>query len=551
LSTGSDTNLVGRIWISALDADFLDTGNRPGLASSQPCTRLSGVKTEVNGSEANQVDISHVDVLIVGAGVSGIGAGYHLQKNCPTKTYAILEGREAIGGTWDLFRYPGIRSDSDMYTFGYSFKPWTNPKAIADGPSILHYVREAATENGVDRHIRFQHKVTQASWSSGSAQWTVDVERGLNAERTQMTCSFLFMCSGYYNYAGGYTPEFPGHNEFKGRIVHPQKWTSDIEFTNKKVIVIGSGATAVTLIPELAKTATHVTMLQRSPTFIAARPSTDRFANLLRKVLPSKAAYAITRWKNVLLGMFFFNLARKKPADIAKRLIDMVKDELGPDYDVATHFTPHYNPWEQRLCLAPDGDFFNAIKGGKAEVVTDHIERFTEGGIMLRSGKELPADLIVTATGLNLQALGGLEVFIDGKRADISQCLQYKGMMYSDIPNFASCFGYTNASWTLKADLTSEYLCRVLNHMEKTGLRQCTPVNTDPTVTPEPYVDFSSGYFQRSLDQLPKQGSKRPWKLDQNYALDLKTLRMQKVDDGTLQFSNPQVSNPARVPEKV
>jgi monooxygenase len=354
------------------------------------------------------------------------------------------------------------------------------------------------------------------------------------------------MCSGYYNYAGGYTPEFAGVDQFKGRIVHPQKWTSDIEFTNKQVVVIGSGATAVTLIPELAKTATHVTMLQRSPTFMASRPSTDKFANLARKVLPGKVAYGITRWKNVLLGMVFFNLARKKPADVAKKMIGMVSDELGPDYDVATHFTPRYNPWDQRVCLVPDGDFFNAIKAGKAEVVTDHIDRFTEKGIMLQSGTELSADLIVTATGLNLQTFGGMEVTVDTKRIDVSQCLQYKGTMYSGIPNFASSFGYTNASWTLKADLTCEYLCRLLNHMDQTGQRQCVPVNNDPTVMPEPYVDFSSGYFQRSLDQLPKQGSKRPWKLHQNYALDIKMLRMQKIDDGTLQFSKP-----ALVPESV
>jgi monooxygenase len=489
--------------------------------------------------ETKQAETNYVDVLIVGAGVSGIGAGYHLQKNCPTKTYAILEGREAIGGTWDLFRYPGIRSDSDMYTFGYSFKPWTNPKAIADGPSILQYVRDTATENGIEQHIRFQHRVVSAAWSTDTATWTVAVERGPDAKPVVFTCSFLFMCSGYYNYAGGYTPEFTGIEDFNGRIVHPQKWSNDVEFTNKRVVVIGSGATAVTLIPELAKTAAHVTMLQRSPTFMASRPSTDKVANLIRKLLPSKVAYGVNRWKNVLSGMFFFTLARKKPADVAKKLISMVSDELGPTYDVATHFTPRYNPWDQRVCLVPDGDFFHAIKAGKAEVVTDHIERFTANGILLRSGQELPADLIVTATGLTLQNFGGMEVTVDAKHINISQCLQYKGTMYSGIPNFASCFGYTNASWTLKADLTSEYLCRVLNHMDKTGLRQCVPVNTDSTVTPEPFVDFSSGYFQRSLDQLPKQGSKRPWKLHQNYALDIRMLRIQKVDDGVLQFSHP------------
>jgi monooxygenase len=482
---------------------------------------------------------NYVDVLVVGAGLSGIGAGYHLQTNCPEKSYVILEGRERIGGTWDLFRYPGIRSDSDMHTFGYSFRPWTAAKAIADGPSILAYVEDTAREYGIEKKILFQHRVTTASWSSNDAQWTVSVERGPAGEPVTYTCSFLYMCSGYYSYEGGYMPEFSGLERFAGRVVHPQKWTADIEYDNKRVVVIGSGATAVTLVPELAKTAASVTMLQRSPTYMVTTPSEDKIANFLNRRLPARAAYGLVRWKNVLSGMFFFNLARKRPAKVKQRLIDLLREEVGPDIDVEKHFTPRYNPWDQRICLVPNSDLFQSIKAGTTTVVTDRINNFTEKGIRLESGTELEADLIVSATGLNLQTLGGTQITVDGNAVDVSQCLQYKGMMYSGIPNFASCFGYTNASWTLKADLTSAYLCRILKHLDESGSRQCMPVSKDPTITPEPFVDFSSGYFQRSLDQLPKQGSKKPWKLYQNYALDIATMRFGKVDDGTLEFSNP------------
>ncbi|MET0534743.1 MAG: NAD(P)/FAD-dependent oxidoreductase [Steroidobacter sp.] len=485
----------------------------------------------------------HVDVLIVGAGLSGIGAGYHLQKNCPSKRYVILEGRDCIGGTWDLFRYPGIRSDSDMYTLGYSFRPWRDAKAIADGSAILNYVRDAARDHGIDRKIRFNHRVKRASWSSADALWTVDAERS-SGETARFTCNFLFMCSGYYNYDAGYTPEFPGAGRFRGRVVHPQKWSDDIDYAGKRVVVIGSGATAVTLVPEMAKTATHVTMLQRSPTYIVARPQEDAIANGLRRVLPAKIAYGITRWKNVLLGMLFYNLCRHRPQRMKERILKLVKEELGTSCDVDRHFTPRYNPWDQRLCLVPNGDLFQAIKAGKAAVVTDQIETFTESGLKLRSGEELAADLIVTATGLNLQVLGNMQIVVDGAQVDPARTMSYKGMMYSDVPNLASAFGYTNASWTLKCDLTCEYVCRLLNYMDEHGYRQCTPRNNDPSVGEAPWIDFTSGYVQRSIAQFPKQGNKAPWRLYQNYALDLMNLKFASVDDGVMTFSSPAVNSP-------
>ena len=478
----------------------------------------------------------HFDVLIVGAGLSGIGAGYHLQRNCPGKSYAILEGRESIGGTWDLFRYPGIRSDSDMYTLGYSFKPWTQPKAIADGPHILDYVRETARENGIDSKIRFNHQVKSASWSSKDSRWTVEAERGPDKECVRFTCGFLFMCSGYYSYEGGYAPEFPGADQFKGRIVHPQKWTSDIDYAGKRVVVIGSGATAVTLVPEMAKTAAHVTMLQRSPTYVVARPAEDALANKLREKLPARLAYHLIRWRNVLWGMYFFQLCRRKPERAKQLILGGVRHALGADYDIGTHFTPRYNPWQQRLCLVPDGDLFKSIKDGRSSVVTNTIETFTPKGIRLSDGSELEADLIVTATGLNLQVLGGMQVSVDGRAVDFANTLNYKGMMYSDVPNLASSFGYTNASWTLKCDLTCEYVCRLINYMDKRGYKQCTPRNTDPEVKQENWLDFTSGYVQRSVAKMPKQGSKRPWKLYQNYALDIVSLRLGKVDDGVMVY---------------
>jgi cation diffusion facilitator CzcD-associated flavoprotein CzcO len=480
----------------------------------------------------------HFDVLIVGAGLSGIGAGYHLQEKCPGKSYVILEGRDCIGGTWDLFRYPGIRSDSDMFTLGYSFKPWTEPKAIADGSRILNYVRETAAENGIEKKIRFNHRVKRAVWSSPEARWTVEAERTAGEGATEaITCNFLFMCSGYYNYENGYSPEFPGSDDFAGRIVHPQKWTDDVDYAGKRVVVIGSGATAVTLVPEMAKQAAHVTMLQRSPTYVVARPAQDPIANKLRAKLPAKLAYHLIRWRNVMFGMYFFQLARRKPERVKQLILGGVKMALGPDYDIGSHFTPRYNPWDQRLCLVPDGDLFRAIREKRASVVTNQIDTFTEKGIRLKDGSELEADIIVTATGLNLQVLGGIEVSVDGRAVDFSRALNYKGMMYSDVPNLAAALGYTNASWTLKCDLTCEYVCRLINYMDRRGYRQCMPHNVDPTITELPSLSFSSGYVQRSIAKLPKQGSKRPWRLYQNYALDIVSLRFGKVDDGVMQYS--------------
>jgi monooxygenase len=482
----------------------------------------------------------HFDVLIVGAGLSGIGAGFHLQQKCPGKSFVILEGRETTGGTWDLFRYPGIRSDSDMFTLGYSFKPWTEPKAIADGPRILNYIRETAAENGIDKKIRFSHRVKRASWSTPDARWTVEAERRAGEGATEIvrfTCSFLFMCSGYYKYEEGYTPEFAGAKEFAGRIVHPQHWPGDLDYAGKRVVVIGSGATAVTLVPELARTAGHVTMLQRSPTYVVSRPAEDPLANKLRRNLPSKLAYHLIRWRNVFWGMFFFQLSRRKPAKVKRLILRGVKAALGDDYDVDTHFTPRYNPWDQRLCLVPDGDLFNAIREQRAAVVTNEIDTFTKNGIRLKDGSELSADIVVTATGLVLQVLGGMEVAVDSRMIDFAHTLNYKGMMYSDVPNLASSFGYTNASWTLKCDLTCEYVCRLINYMDRHGYKQCMPHNIDPTITELPSLDFSSGYVKRSVAKLPKQGSKRPWRLYQNYALDIVTLRYGRINDGVMQYS--------------
>ncbi|WP_027579907.1 NAD(P)/FAD-dependent oxidoreductase [Bradyrhizobium sp. Ai1a-2] len=484
--------------------------------------------------------MEHFDVLIVGAGLSGVGAGYHLQQKCPTKNYVILEGRDCIGGTWDLFRYPGIRSDSDMYTLGYSFRPWTEPKAIADGPRILNYVRETAAQNGIDRKIRFNHRVKRVSWSSEEVRWTVEVERKIGegaAEVVRFTCNFLLMCSGYYKYEEGYTPEFAGAADFEGQIVHPQKWPEHLDYAGKRVVVIGSGATAVTLVPELAKTAAQVTMLQRSPTYVVARPAEDALANKLRRNLSAKLAYHLIRWRNVLLGMYFFQLCRRKPERAKQLILGGVKMALGPDYDIGTHFTPRYNPWEQRLCLVPDGDLFKSIREKRASVVTSQIDTFTRTGIRLKDGSELPADIIITATGLILQVLGGVEVSVDGRKVDFAKTLSYKGMMYSDVPNLAATLGYTNASWTLKCDLTCEYACRLINYMDRHGFRQCVPHNLDPSIEALPALDFSSGYVQRSIAKLPKQGSKRPWRLYQNYALDIVSLRYGKVDDGVMQYS--------------
>jgi monooxygenase len=493
------------------------------------------------------MSFEHFDVLIVGGGLSGIGAGYHLQANCPEKTYAILEARDRIGGTWDLFKYPGIRSDSDMYTLGYSFKPWTQAKAIADGPSILDYVRETASEHGIEEKIRFHHRVVRAEWSTADARWTVQARRSDTEETVHLTCGFLLMCSGYYRYDKGYTPDFQGTERFAGQIVHPQQWTDDIDYAGKQVVVIGSGATAVTLVPSMAQTAAHVTMLQRSPSYVVALPAQDAIADALRRRLPARAAYSIVRWKNVLRTMFSFQLSRRRPGAMKALLRKGLEKQLPPGYDIDTHFKPQYNPWDQRLCLVPDGDLFKAISEGSASVVTDRIDTFTEQGLLLESGAELQADLIVTATGLNMLALGGMEIAVDGREVELSETMSYKGMMLSGVPNMALVIGYTNASWTLKCDLTCEYVCRLLRHMDEHGYSQCMPENRDPSVAALPFIDFSSGYVQRAIDKFPRQGSKAPWRLYQNYALDILSLKYGNVEDDAMQFSravSPSVDTP-------
>ncbi|MFZ5756173.1 MAG: flavin-containing monooxygenase [Pseudomonadota bacterium] len=482
----------------------------------------------------------HVDVLIVGAGLSGIGAARHLKHQCPDKSYVILENRQAIGGTWDLFRYPGIRSDSDMYTLGYNFKPWTDPKIIADGHTIRSYVQETAREYGIDKHIRFGHKVLSASWSSIDARWTVEAEQQATGKKVKFTCNFLLGCTGYYNYDGGYTPHFEGRERFKGTIIHPQKWPENFDYSGKRVLIIGSGATAVTLLPAMTDKAAHVTMLQRSPTYVASIPEKDVISNTLRKFLPDMLVYRMGRTRNIGLQMAVFRLSKSRPKAIRRLLLGMVRRQLaGSDVDMK-HFTPSYNPWDERLCAVPDGDLFRVLRKGKASVVTDHIDTFTEKGIKLKSGTELEADIIITATGLDLQMLGGMQLNVDGKPFDLSQSMNYKGVMFQNLPNLAMMFGYTNASWTLKSDLSSEYVCRLLKHMDKTGNRQCTPRNHDPEVVPVPFVDMQSGYLQRAAGRMPKQGNKAPWKLYQNYALDLPLLRYSKVDDGIMEFSNPK-----------
>ena len=487
----------------------------------------------------------HVDVLIVGAGLSGIGAAHHLQTDCPGRTYTILEGRGAIGGTWDLFRYPGIRSDSDMYTLGYNFKPWREAKAIADGPSILDYVKDTARDGGIDRHIRFNHRVVGAEWSSEEARWTVEALRTDTEETVTLTCNFLLSCSGYYRYDEGYTPQWEGTESFKGQIVHPQHWPEDLDYAGKRVVVIGSGATAVTLIPAMAKTAGHVTMLQRSPGYMAILPSIDPIADFVRRFLPTRLAYSLVRWKNVLLGMAFFNLSRSRPTFMKRVLKNGVSKQLPEGYDVDKHFTPNYNPWDQRVCLVPNADLFAAISDGSASIVTDTIETFTETGLKLASGDELEADIVITATGLNMLVFGGLDLTVDGEEISLPQTTAYRGSMLSGVPNFAYSIGYTNASWTLKADLTCEYVCRLLNHMRTGGFTSATPVLDDPTITAEPLLDFTSGYVQRSIHLFPRNGSKAPWKLRQNYPRDVLAMRYGTIDDGTLRFARTPVATQA------
>ena len=482
--------------------------------------------------------MEHFDVVVVGAGISGIGAGYFLQRDCPTKSYVILEGRNTIGGTWDLFRYPGVRSDSDMHTLGYSFKPWTAEKAIADGPSILQYLNETADEFDIRSKMRFGHMVTSAQWSSQESQWTVHAQ--VNGATVTYTCNYLFMCSGYYNSAEGYTPLIQGMDSFAGQVVHPQKWPENLDYNNKRVVVIGSGATAMTLVPAMVDRAAHVVMLQRSPTYVVARPDVDKVAGLLRKVLPEKVAYGLTRWKNTTMQQFVYKRSRTEPEKIKKLLLKGVQDALGEDYDVATHFTPSYNPWDQRLCLVPNGDLFTAIKTGRASVVTDRIDHIDANGIVLESGNRIDADVIVTATGLNLVTLGQVAFSVDGTPVDFSSTWTYKGIAYSGVPNLASSFGYINASWTLRADLTCEYVCRLLNHMDATGTTQCTPRlrSEDEGMDEKSWIDnFSAGYMERVMDQFPKQGDREPWINPQNYKRDKKLFRESPLEDGAMQFT--------------
>lgn len=484
----------------------------------------------------------HVDVMIIGAGLSGIAAAYYLQTRCPGKRYVILEARDGIGGTWDLFRYPGVRSDSDMHTLGYSFRPWREAKAIADGPAILKYVRETAAEFGIDRNIRFSHRLRRASWSSEYACWTLDVEQGAARAPLQLTCSFLYTCTGYYEYEHGHTPFWPAVEGFGGQIIHPQQWPTDVDYTNKRVVVIGSGATAVTLVPALAERASHVTMLQRSPTYIVSRPAEDPVANWLHRHLPSTIAPPLIRWKNILLGMYFYALARRKPAKVKQAIVQMARAQLGPDYDVDTHFSPLYNPWDQRLCLVPEGDLFKAITAGKASVVTDHIETFTSTGIRLNSGAELPADIIVTATGLSMRLMSGVELHVDGKPVELAETVSYRGVMYSGVPNLASSIGYVNASWTLKCELIARYVCRLLNYMDAHGYAVAAPQHASSAVSEEPVLNLTSGYIQRARSTLPRQGMSAPWRVYQNYLRDLVNFRLQPINDGTLQFAPPPVS---------
>ena len=479
-------------------------------------------------------DVERVDVLIVGAGISGIDAAYHLKTRCPGKSWLILEARDAIGGTWDLFRYPGVRSDSDMYTLGFPFRPWASDRSIVDGPAIRSYVEETARHYGIDDKIRFGHRVTRASWSSAEARWTVHVET--EAGERRFSCAFLFLCSGYYDYDRGYRPEWPGEADFRGQIVHPQFWPDDLDVAGKRIVVIGSGATAVTLVPALAEEADHVIMLQRSPTYIVARPSRDGIARRLQRRLPRRVADRLVRWKNVLLGIYFFSRARKKPERVKQAILKLAAQDLPPGYDIERHLSPRYNPWDQRMCLIPDGDLFGAIKNGKVAIVTDAIASFTADGLQLASGETLPADIIVTATGLVVKLLGGIALEVDGEPVNVAERLSYKGMMLSDVPNMAVVFGYTNASWTLKCDLTSRYVCRLLRHMDRHGYAVCAPRLPAGEVDRQPMLDFSSGYVRRAEPFLPKQGPRPPWRVHQNYIKDLAALRFGTVTDGVMEF---------------
>ncbi len=483
--------------------------------------------------------MEHLDVLVVGAGLSGVAAGHYLKERCPWASWAVLEARGAIGGTWDLFRYPGIRSDSDMFTLGYSFRPWDGVKAISDGASILRYIEETAAASGVDARIRFHHRVVAAEWSSDEARWLVTAERADTGETVRLTCGFLFGCTGYYRYDHGYLPELPGTERFGGTLVHPQEWPEDLDPTGKRVVVVGSGATAVTLVPALAEAAAHVTMLQRSPTYIVSLPARDRLADLLRRALPPRWSGPAVRWTKALTTQASYRLSRVRPQLVKRLLRTQLERQLPPGYDIDTHFTPRYDPWDQRLCVVPDGDLFAAISAGRASVVTDRIATFTEDGIELRSGATLGADVVVTATGLDLVFLGGMSLVVDGETVDPAERLTYRGMMVEGVPNLAIAIGYTNASWTLKAELICDYTCRVLDHLRATGLRQCTPVARDAVADRQPLLGLTSGYVQRTVDRFPKQGSRSPWLLHQSYLRDYREMRNASVDDGSLVFSNP------------
>ncbi|MGW5919201.1 flavin-containing monooxygenase [Nocardia fluminea] len=474
----------------------------------------------------------HLDVVIVGAGLSGIGAAYRLQTECPDKSYAVLEAREALGGTWDLFRYPGIRSDSDMFTLGYPFKPWRDAKSIADGPSILRYMADTAAEFGIDRHIRFHTKVVSADWSSATAQWTLTLEQrdttGATVATT-LTCNFLYACAGYYNYDQAHAPVFPGVEDFSGEVIHPQFWPDDLDYAGKRVVVIGSGATAVTLVPAMAEQAAHVTMLQRSPTWISAVPGRDKHADKIRGLLPPDLAHRVIRTKNILFNIGFYQYCRRRPDSARKLLTALTTRILKDEKVVAEHFTPEYNPWDQRLCAVPDADFFKAMKKGTADVVTDHIETFVPEGIRLKSGRVLEADIVVTATGLQLLAFGGIAPKVDGETVNLSDQFVWQGAMLTGVPNFAVCIGYTNASWTLRADLSSRLVCRVLNHMDRNDAAAVVPT-PDGKLDERPLLDLASGYVQRSIAEFPRQGDRRPWKVRQNYVLDSVTTMRTNLD---------------------
>ncbi len=482
--------------------------------------------------------MEYVDVLIIGAGLSGIGAACHLTSARPQDSFAILEAREVIGGTWDLFRYPGVRSDSDMFTLGYSFAPWREAKAIADGPAILEYIRETARRNGVDRAIRFGRRAVAASWSSEEARWTVRVEQAETGERELWSCRFLWGNTGYYRYDEGYRPDFAGEDEFAGTIVHPQHWPEELDWTDRQVAVIGSGATAVTLVPALAERAAHVTMVQRSPTYVVSLPSEDRLADDARRLLPARLAHALVRAKNVAMTTASYQLSRRAPSVVKRGIRRGVVDALPAGFDVDRHFTPSYDPWDQRLCLVPDGDLFAALRDGRASVVTDTIERFEADGIRMAGGVLVPADVVVTATGLQLLLFGGIEITVDGRVIDPGASVAYRGLMLCGVPNLAFTFGYTNASWTLKADLTASYVCRLLSLLEQRGLTTATPRSPDPSLPTEPFLDFSSGYVQRAIDVLPRQGSRSPWRLFQNYGFDMFQFRWGRLD-ASMDLSGP------------